>query len=187
VNVVSAGFIGNFKLGDNVNYNLAILKCLYECQASGPAAASLLRKPVVVLIGSICEATLHDLHWRMKLFTTEGVRGIAEAVITYVRGKQLDKFEHYIASSRKHGLLGPATDSIYKELEMVRKLRNRIHIQNTRPFGADESIAFSAARQVAAEQVLEKLLKYLAANNPRPASVQGHVADFRLPWNPHYP
>ena len=30
---VSAGFIGNFKLGDNINHNLNVLAYLYERQA----------------------------------------------------------------------------------------------------------------------------------------------------------
>ena len=140
-----------------------------------------------MLIGSICEAILHDLHFRMKVFTSEGVFGITDTVLTYVRGKRLDKFEQYIASAKKHRLLGPATDSIYDELEELRKLRNRIHIQNQRHFEADESAAFSQSRQVAAERVLEKLLRDLSAKHPRPPSVQGHVPDFRLPWEPHHP
>lgn len=186
---VSAGFIGNFKLGDNIHHNLEILAYLYQCQASAsPRKCHLLRKPITVLLGSVCEAVLHDLHLRMRTYTIEGVLGIPGSVLSYVRGKKLDKFELYISSAKKHSILGQKTDDIYDGLEELRKLRNRIHIQNEKGhFEPDESGAFSEARQISAEQTLEKILKLISEKHPRPAAVQGHVADFQLPWNEHFP
>ena len=153
---VSAGFIGSFKLGDNINHNLEILAYLYQCQASAsPKEGQLLRKPITILLGSVCEAVLHDLHLRMRIYTNEGVLGIPASVLSYVRGKKLDKFELYISSAKKHSLLGPKTDDIYDELDELRMLRNRIHIQNEKDhFEPDESIAFSEARQISAEKTL---------------------------------
>lgn len=186
---VSAGFIGNFKLGDNINHNLEILAYLYQCQADRyDSDAWLLRKPAIIILGSICEAILYDLHARMKMYTLEGVRGIGISVLNYVRGKQLDRFEHYISSARKHSLLGPPTDAIYNELEQLRKLRNRIHIQNEKSeFEPNDSQAFSRIRQISAEQTLEKLMKAIANNYRRPPNVGSHVRDFQLPWNEHFP
>jgi hypothetical protein len=185
---VSGGFIGMFKLGDNIQYNLEILKYLYREQTSAsPSDAHLLRKPIIVLLGSVCEAVLYDLHLRMRTYTIEGVSGIAYSVLAYVRGKRIDKFEHYISSTKKHSLLGPKNDGIYDDLEELRKLRNRIHIQNEkRHFEPDESDAFSKKRQDVAEQASEKLLKHVSANHPRPATTQGYVKDFELPWGEHY-
>ena len=186
---VSAGFIGDFKLGDNINHNLKILAYLYQRQNDPTDTdAWLLRKPAIILIGSICEAVLHDLHMRMSLYTVEGVKGIATSVLSYVRGKKIDKFEQYIASAKKHSLLGVPTESIYDELEQLRKLRNRVHIQNEKNhFEPNDSQAFSAARQVSAEKALEKLLKTVSSNHPRPAHAAGHVDDFILPWGEHFP
>src|SRR5688572_17713989 len=128
---VNAGFIGDFKLGDNINHNLEILAYCYQRQADPhDADAWLLRKPIIIILGSICEAILHDLHMRMKIYTSEGVRGVAISVLSYVRGKKIDKFEHYISSAKKHSLLGPPNEPIYAELDQLRKLRNRVHIQN---------------------------------------------------------
>lgn len=186
---VSAGFIGNFKLGDNIIHNLKILAYLYQRQADKhDPDAWLLRKPAIIILGSICEAILYDLHVRMKTYTTEGVRGIGNTVLSYVRGKQLDKFEHYILSAKKHSLLGSPTDAIYNDLEQLRKLRNRIHIQNEKhDFEANDSQAFSIKKQISAEQTLEKLMKVIAKRYLRPPSVSGHVKDFQLPWNEHFP
>ncbi len=187
--VVNADFIGNFKLGDNINHNLKILRCLYVCQNDPNDHDSwVLRKPVIIIIASIAEAVLHDLHERMRLYTTEGVSGIVTSILHYVRGKKIDKLETYIASAKKHGLLGSATDDIYNNLEELRKLRNRIHIQNEKNhFEPNESQAFSANRQVTTEQTLEKLVKAISANHPRPAGAQGHVRDFQFPWDEHFP
>jgi len=186
---VSAGFIGDFKLGDNIHHNLRILACLYRHQVAAHGNdANLLRKPITILLGSICEALLHDLHLRMKTYTVEGVRGIAVSVLNYVRTKKIDKFEHYISSAKKHCLLGTKTDQIYHDLEELRKLRNRVHIQNDKNhFEPNESQAFNEGRQISAEQTLEKLLKHISANHPRKASAQGYVNDFQLPWNEHFP
>lgn len=184
---VDSGFIGNFKLGDNINYNLEILARLYHCQKSGSAREHLLvAKPIIILIGSICEAVLHDIHLRMREYTIEGVAGISGAILSYVRGKKIDKFEVYIASAKKHELLGPKTDDIYESLDELRKLRNRVHIQNEKGhFEPDESKAFSLARQREAEKTLEVLLKTISVNHPRPGDVAGHVSDFQVPWDEH--
>ena len=186
---VSSGFIGDFKLGDNVIHNLRILAYFYQRQADPhDIDAWLLRKPIIILIGSICEAILHDLHQRMQTYTTEGVRGIASTVLSYVRGKKIDKFEHYISSAKKHSLLGPPTEDIYDDLDQLRKLRNRVHIQNEKNhFEPNDSQAFSNGRQITAERTLEKLIKTISANHPRSSIARGHVNDFELPWNEYFP
>lgn len=186
---VNSGFIGDFKLGDNINHNLEILEYLYARMADPADHDSwVLRKPAVIIIGSICEAILHDLHMRINVFTREGVTGMATSVLSHVRGKKLDKFEKYIASAKKHKLLGPSSDAIYNDLEELRKLRNRVHIQNEKGhFEPDDGRAFNSRRQESAEKALEKLIKTVAINHPRPAHAAGHVQDFNLPWHEHYP
>ena len=185
---INAGFIGDFKLGDNINHNLRILSYLYQRQNDPlDSDAWLLRKPIIIFIASICEAVLYDLHWRMNVYTNEGVTGIASSVLGYVRLKKIDEFEKYIASAKKHSILGPKTESIYDELEQLRKLRNRVHIQNKKNhFESNDSTAFSSSRQITAEKSLEKLLKIVSANHPRPAHAASYVADFDLPWGEHF-
>ena len=185
---VSARFMGSFKLGDNIHHNLDILTYMYErLDDENDTDASLLRKPIIVLIASVAEAVLHDLHMRMKTHTIEGVRGVANSVLTYVRGKQIDKFDTYIVSARKHSLLGPPSEKIYSDLEELRKLRNRIHIQNEKGhFEPDDSRAFNAERQATAERTLESLMKHISDKHPRAEGAQGYVGDFQLPWDEHF-
>ena len=181
---VEAKFIGNFKLGDNINYNLEILRYIYGLNDNN---SCLLRKPIILILGGIAEAILHDLHQRMKLHTVEGVIGIGNYILSYVRLKQIDKFEQYIASARKHTLLGPSTDQIYGDLDNLRKLRNRIHIQNEKNhFEVDDSQAFSLERQQNAERTVEKLTKIISANHPRKLHARGFVGDFEFPWGEYF-
>ena len=44
----------------------------------------------------------------MHTHTIEGVTGIASSVLAYVRGKKIDKLDHYISSARKTLSLGAA-------------------------------------------------------------------------------
>lgn len=182
----SSGFIGNFKLGDNVNHTLAVLSLLYETQRR-VNDSPLLSKPIIFLIGSVCEAILFDLlEVRAKQFTGEGISGIERDVRDAIRGSHIDTFSKYIACIRKHNLL--EGDGPYDSLEELRKLRNRIHIQNEKgDFQRDDGDAFTMARQRDAEKTLEKLIKTMADRFERPLHTQGHVEDFRLPWREHFP
>ncbi len=186
---VSSGFMGDFKLGDNINHNLEILALLYRQQAASDHRESrLLCKPITLTIASICEAILSDFHMRISTYTNEGVKNVAESVLSYVRGKKIDEFEKFIASARKHDLLDSKDKSFYDSLDTLRKLRNRIHIQNTKKHFEDgEFRAFSPARQTNAEKALEKVAKTMADRYVRDESKTGFVEDFQFPWAEHFP
>ncbi len=93
-----------------------------------------------------------------------------------------------ISSAKKHSLLGSPSEAIYDDLDQLRKLRNRVHIQNDKnDFEPNDSQAFSRDRQISGERTLEKLIKTISTNHPRPASVGRHVNDFQLPWDAHFP
>ncbi len=78
--IIQSRFIGNFAVGDNIVHNLKVLALLYDQFNAGNAADKrLLCKPIVILLGSIVEASLHDLHTRIRTFTIEGVRNITTA------------------------------------------------------------------------------------------------------------
>jgi hypothetical protein len=71
-------------------------------------------------------------------------------------------------------------------MDNLRKLRNRIHIQNTRyDFEPDEAQAFNEERKVLAEKVLEKTLKTMTEKYPRDERYS-YVDGFLLPWTEHY-
>jgi len=182
---ISSNFIGNFKLGDNIVHNLNILRELCASQKNGNANQQrLLRKPIILIIASVAEALLFDLYLRIENYTNEGVPNIPDEVLEEIRTKTIDEFAKYISNARSKSLLG-ADLELYDDLDELRKLRNRIHIQNTKNhFESDDRAAFNRDRQTAAERTLEILIKTIERDYTR-VGVGGFVGDFILPWNDH--
>lgn len=177
-------FIGDFKLGDNIVFNLSIIKLLYKCRTEGNETQKLhLQKPITLLNISISEALLYDFHFRIKTFSREGI-GLSKKMLDAIRGKQIDEFEKYIASARKNDFFDLKNTSFYDKLDELRKLRNRVHIQNTKNhFEKDDAQAFSEARMILSEQVLEQIIKTLEKKHPRS---NDYVQKFELPWDSHF-
>ncbi len=93
----------------------------------------------------------------------------------------------YIKSAQRNNLFNVKSGRLYDDLDALRRLRNRVHIQNLKgDFEHDESEAFSDERKVLAERVLEYVAKFLSANHPRPQRVVGYVANFQFPWQPYF-
>ncbi len=184
---VNSGFIGEFKTGDNINYNLKCLKALYAAQsAASPSEAQLFCKPITITLVSIIEALLHDLFFRIKSHTSEGVQNIATQVLDDVRGKTLDQLQTYIASAKKHDLLDASGSDLYQKLDELRQVRNRVHIQNVKKqLDPDEGRVFTMKRQKSTEEILERVLKHVSDNYKRPEHVHGYVDEFELPWEEH--
>jgi hypothetical protein len=181
---ISSGFIAVFKTGDNINHNLRILKVLYaQYEKGSPDEKRLLCKPIVVIQISIIEAALQDFHVRCSKFTWERVTNLAEGVASYIRGKKINKLSQYVQSAKKHDLFGNANGQLYDELELLSKLRNRVHIQNeNKDLEPDDWNAFTSQRKLLAERVLEQVIKTLSKKYPRPEHVAGFVKDFEIPW-----
>jgi len=177
--------MGSFKLGDNIVHNLKILRELYTLQETGTQnQKKLMRKPIIVLIASISEALLFDLYLRIEHYTSEGVPNIPREVLEEIRTKTLDQFAKYINNARSKSLLGPDAET-YDNLHELRKLRNRMHIQNTKNhFEPDDRVAFSCTRQTVAEKTLEHLMRLMERDHTR-VGVGGFVSDFILPWDSH--
>jgi hypothetical protein len=186
---VSSKSIGIFKTGDNINYNLRVLAILYtQYESASDDEKRLLCKPITILLISIIEAMLHDFHVRCNHFRWEGVANVADDAMSYIRTKKIDKLSRYIQSAKRHDLLGDNEGHLYEHLELLNKLRNRIHIQNEyRDLEENEWSAFTPQRKLLAEQVLERVMKLMVQRHPRPEHASGFVADFSLPWNEHFP
>lgn len=181
-NVIDASFIGDFKLGDNINYNLGILKTLYV--KNNERSEYPLNKPITLIIISIIEALLYDFHMKAKLYTREGIANIADKILNYIRAKEIYRFDKYINSAKKHNIFSMKDHSLYDNLDVLRKLRNRIHIQNDKnDFERDESDVFSIERMVLAEKILEKMMRTMSENHKRHVNA---VNNFILPWESHY-
>jgi hypothetical protein len=184
---IHPAFIWNFKTGDNIVYNLSILAALYEQYESlsaDPLKQHLLIKPIVIINVSITEALLHDFLHRVKGSIREGVANLSREVISAIRGKQFDQFEHYIAQARKHDLFDSKSKNLYETMDSLRKKRNRIHIQNTLRYDPIyECNAFAEKDKIGSEKVLEKLLYILSEKYPRGMC---SVEEFHLPWERHF-
>jgi hypothetical protein len=86
-----------------------------------------LRKPIILILVSVTEAVLHDLHGRIRRFTWEGVKNIPGSVMSYIQElTKIDKFEQYIDSARKHDFFDAKDTAIYDDMHELRRLRNRI-------------------------------------------------------------
>jgi hypothetical protein len=185
--IIESKFIGDFKIGDNINHNLKILEVLYkQFSEADDAERRLLCKPIIVLLVSLIDAVFYDLHQRIKTFTTEGVENIIASSIEYIRTrKKMDDLEKYIASAKKHGLIEPPNDTFYDNLDELRKLRNRVHIQNTKQYPPrNEYDAFSSEKKLLAEKAVEKTFRAMAKKYGRKLD---YVDNFDLPWDAHFP
>ena len=84
-----------------------------------------------------------------------------------------------IKSAEEHRLLEVKGSALYKQLDELRRLRNRIHIQNkNKDFEANEYNAFNWNRKLLAEKVLENTLRIMAVKYERD---HDYVEEFKLP------
>jgi len=181
--IVSSCFIADFAIGDNINRNLDTLRLFYTLGAEDSSKWPLLRKPIIVILVSIAEAIVYDFISRIQ--SKEYVATLPPETVAALREKDFLKLTNLIKGAKKFDLF-KANDDFYEQLDELRKLRNRVHIQNEkRHFERKEAVAFNGARQREAETALEYIAKFLAAEHPRGATTHGFVADLNLPWNEH--
>lgn len=182
-----SSFIGDFKLADNIAHSLTVVRTLSTLrEEANPARKRYLQKPMIILNVAIIEALLYDLHKRVKWFTREGVLGMPANIITYIRGKQIDKLETLIASCRKHDLFDEPGLTFYDDLDRLRRIRNRLHLQNEKnDLEPEDANAFSAERLALSERAVEYVMMTLQAKYPRPANI--YTQPFHLPWPTYFP
>jgi hypothetical protein len=186
---INSDFINNFKLGDNIVYNISVLSTLYELREGVTGVKRQhVNKPIILIAVSIIEAAMFDFLDRVKKNTREGVSSLPANVINHFRAKKIDKLEMYIVHFKKHSIFDDAEFDIYGILDELRKLRNRIHIQNEKKhFAQNDYDAFSNARLRKSEQCLEFTLRTFSDNHSRTSpQVVGHVVDFELPFDQHF-
>ncbi len=187
---ITASFLASFKIGDNIHYNLEVLKTLYSAHNSLSKDRSIyLEKPITIILVAICEAIIHDFIKRSQWFTVEGINGLTETQLNTLRDSKAWSMEKKIELFKKINLLQTTDVGLYDLLDNLSKLRNRIHIQNEKQnFEVDEIYAFTKARRVQAEKMVEVLMKTISTLYPRPIHIRdsGFVEDFELPWNPYF-
>jgi hypothetical protein len=139
---------------------------------------------MIVTIVSIAEAMLYDFIARIQ--SREWVSTLPSETIADIKSKTYGQLTRLIDGARKHALF-EADSEFYQSLDDLRKLRNRVHIQNEKDhFERNEATAYSAERLQVAERALELIAKTLADKHPRGPSTRGFVKDFEFPWEEHY-
>ena len=128
----SSGFMGSFKTGDNINYNLDIVRLLYDCKKKLEAQETTkLNKPIIIFFATIVEAVLEDLIMKAQDYTIEGVPNIEENTLEDIRDKKIKRFSAYIDCCKKHQLISNHSNNnecVFSKLNELRELRNKIHI-----------------------------------------------------------
>lgn len=181
--VIPGNFIGSFKVGDNILWNLEALNLLYSYYEKAEKDQKvLLLKPIITSIAFIIEAILSDFRGRVKGHTRERSVNIPQTLISIFQTKPNDQFNFYIEQARKHKLFNEKTIEICDRLDNLRQLRNRVHIQNKeRHRPSDEKEAFNLDEKAEAEFLLIFIMKYMSENHPRPKGAW-FGEDFILPF-----
>ena len=172
-------FIGSFKVGDNLVYNALILCDLVRRNETG-----LLNKPIVLQSGAIIETALQQIIFRAQHFNREGVPNISEDDRQEIESKKIERFAVILAVMKKYGILDSMGEDIYEELDELRKVRNKIHIQDFLEFpkySNDEHRVFTASLRDWALALLERVLVGLNANFPRPIGLEHFATRLTIP------
>jgi hypothetical protein len=92
---VRCGFVGDFKVGDNI---LANGKAL--CRLSTTNEDKIFNKLMVVQAGSIVEAALDQIIYRAQNYTKEGVPNIPAEVLKKIRDTEIERFNNIIQAMK---------------------------------------------------------------------------------------
>jgi hypothetical protein len=187
---VNSSFIGEFKSGDNIVYNLAILQVLYDAyDATATERRVLLTKPIVFQIACVVEAVLVDLALRILQHTREGVPSLTPEKLAKVR-KRVEKSQEHLGFRRVISIFAEsdvfnADPEFYSRLVELSTLRNRVHISNRKHMEpADEGDLFLEGAKVEAERLCEELVRKCASTFARGPHIK-YVKPLRFPWAAH--
>ena len=187
---VNSSFIGEFKSGDNIVYNLAILQTLYDAnEGMEPERRVLLTKPIVFQIACVVEAVLVDLALRILQHTREGVPALAPTNLAKVR-KKVEKSKEHLGFRRVISIFAESNvfdeePEFYSRLVELSTLRNRVHISNRKHMEpADEGDLFLEGAKIQAESLCEELIRKCASTFARGPHIT-YVKPFRFPWQAH--
>jgi hypothetical protein len=187
---VNSSFIGEFKSGDNIVYNLAIPQTLYDAlKSTPPDHRVLMAKPIVVQIACITEAVLVDLALRILQHTRGGVPSIPPSKLAKVR-KKVEKSKEHLGFRRVISIFAEsnvfdADPSFYSRLVELSTLRNRVHISNRKRLEpADEGDLFLEGAKLDAEKLCEELVRKCASSFARGPHIK-YVKPLRFQWTSH--
>ena len=177
-------FFWDFKRMDNVNYNFEIIELLYQTKKQNGNNTKF-NKPLIILIMAIIECMLYDLIIRIHSYRSDPFPNISQGIVSYFRNfRETDELRVLIPRIISQNLLRAGVgDSIYDDLDELRKIRNRVHIQNKyfQP-PADEYNTFTDRDLQKAEKTLERVCEVLCNVYPRWNKQPLSMSDFPRPW-----
>ncbi|SFA88884.1 hypothetical protein SAMN05421688_1501 [Poseidonocella pacifica] len=179
IQIVPCNFVGDFKVGDNLVYNAGVLTDLAQNNEDGR-----FNKLISLQAGSILEASMAEIIFRAQNFNREGVPNILEADRQEIAGKKIDKFNNTIDVFRKYSIIDGIGGGIYEDLHVIRKFRNKIHVQDDISIAGvsrDEVIAFDNGRMEWIANKSYETIFFLSQNYSRPRGIANFVGDLRLP------
>lgn len=180
-------FIWEFKIGDNIKYNLNVL---YELIDDYNTSKKNYGKPISVIAVSVIEAIMIDFIYRLYHGTShfpaclsneenniktklqgETIKSSVEVVegqkFEYIKLKNFN-FNSMIDVFSELKLFGDK-DNIYKILQELAHFRNRVHINNYfNNFEKDENVTFSEKRVQRTMDVMYWIFEYFKINYNRP-------------------
>jgi hypothetical protein len=165
---------------DNIN----IVERLCEIKLEKGSAGSILNKPIIIIIVAIIECILYDFVRKVSEHSQEVIPGIDNIIINQTKNKTLDKLDHLITYVKKHKLMGDIkNNTIYQDLDNLRKLRNRLHIQNQhQELDRNEYKIWNQKNFQMATNTLERVISKLCNVHPRPNRALLSMDDFPRPW-----
>ncbi len=162
-------FFWDYKRCDNTEYNFNILQKQISFISDQD---KLLIKPSLITISSIIECALYDFLCRIKQHTIETIPNFdkhhAKQKIKEIENLP-DMLNNLNDIFRKHHLLGKNA-SIYQNINQIRELRNRAHIQNTKyskPLREDNDKLWTIDNLKLCYDAMKQVYSYLAKNHPR--------------------
>ena len=184
-------FNWEFSLGDNILYNLQVLRTLYHGRETLPAG-HLLNKPISIQMVSIIEAILIDFLSRLDQGTKHLPTGIDENKILQMKEeikkskitvkvddemleqyiflkRKMYGFAEIVKILRKYELFGNSDDDFYAQLSNFGDIRNRVHIENYHNnLEEKENRVFTSRRISELEEVLCNLWNKMKTDYKRP-------------------
>ncbi len=172
-------FIWNYKNGDNILYNFDVLNILYKSRFNADVKdRQSFNKPITLIISSIIECIIVDFIDRIKGHRRELIPNLSEKQIRDcrykgrgkdTREKRYKEFNHFIQAVQKNEIFGEEI-IIYRALDFLRKIRNRIHIQNSHnnDLPKDEIAVFTDKNLELAETLLDIITKKMLHDYYRP-------------------
>lgn len=158
--------IWSYKIGDNVEYNLEILYKLGNSNKTG-----VYNKMIIIQIASIVEVLMNDFVERCISATNQFSTAFDKS--TQLKLKKILKRDEYsfaklINIFKAHNFLGKDQE-IYKNLQLISDLRDRVHIYNWRQkFKKDESEVFTNENTEKVYSIFMSYIEYMALHHFRP-------------------